>query len=102
MATILADGGYYLGLPISATVTIVSDDLPADLIVSALTTPATAAPGGTISVTDTTRNQGADGGASTTRFYLSADSTVRAADAILGSRTVPPLTGGATAPLSPR
>ena len=96
VVTILADAGYYLGLPISATVTIVSDDLPADLIVSALTTPATAAPGGTINVTDTTRNQGAgDGGASTTRFYLSADSTVDGADAILGSRTVPPLTAGA-------
>ncbi len=48
-----------------------------DLIVSAMSAPASAAAGGTISVTDTTKNQGAGtAGASSTGFYLSANTTV--------------------------
>ena len=69
----------------------------ADLVVSALTTPSTAAAGGTFSVSDTTKNQGAgsaDG--STTRFYLSTNSSLDGADVILGSRVVPPLAAGAS------
>jgi subtilase family serine protease len=66
-----------------------------DLIVSALTVPASAAPGSTISVSDTTKNQGAGGAdASTTRFYLSANTSLDASDVMLGSRSVPSLAGG--------
>ena len=69
----------------------------ADLLVSALTTPASAVAGGTFSVTDTTINQGGGGaGPTTTRFYLSVNSTLDAADVLLGSRDVPALGPGAS------
>ena len=68
-----------------------------DLIVSVLTSPTTAAPGATITVNDTTRNQGGDvAGESTTALYLSANGTFDAADTPLGSRLVPALPPGAT------
>ena len=68
-----------------------------DLTVSALTVPAIAGAGSAFSVSDTTKNQGAGAGdASTTRFYLSTNSNLDAADVILGSRTVPPLAAGAS------
>jgi subtilisin family serine protease len=67
-----------------------------DLAVSALTAPTGGASGGTIVVGDTTTNQG--GGAvagSITRFYLSKDSFLDAADTVLdGSRIVPALAAG--------
>jgi hypothetical protein len=67
-----------------------------DLLVAALTVPATATPGATITVSDTTRNQGAGSAAtSETRFYLSANTVLDAADLALGSRVVPALAGGA-------
>ena len=48
-----------------------------DLIVSAMSAPVSAAAGGTISVTDTTKNQGAGtAGGSSTGFYLSAITTI--------------------------
>ena len=60
-----------------------------DLDVSSLTAPSQATAGATISVTDITRNQGASSApASTTRFYLSTNTTVDAADTLLGSRSV--------------
>ena len=60
-----------------------------DLDVSSLTAPTQATAGATISVTDVTRNQGASSApASTTRFYLSTNTTVDAADTLLGSRSV--------------
>ena len=97
VVTILADTGYYLGLPISATVTIVSDDAPADLIVSAMSAPATAAVGSAFTVSETTKNQGSgDAGGSTTRFYLSVNSSLDGADVPLGSRPVPSLSAGAS------
>jgi subtilase family serine protease len=68
-----------------------------DLAVSALSNPpASAAAGGSFSVTDTTANQGtATAGASTTRFRLSLDSTITSADPLLtGSRAVPTLVAG--------
>src|SRR5262249_10776605 len=69
-----------------------------DLIVSALTGPATVAPGGTLVITDTVKNQGGGtAGASATRFYLSADSALDAADLLLAdSRSVPVLAAGAS------
>jgi subtilase family serine protease len=68
----------------------------ADLVESAITTGAvTVAPGGSLSVTDTVTNQGLVGAdATTTRFYLSAD-TVDADDvALTETRAVPPLEAG--------
>jgi subtilisin family serine protease len=68
-----------------------------DLIVSSFTTPAMAAAGGVISVTDTTANQGtATVAASTTRFYLSTNWQLDASDVQLdGSHAVPQLAASA-------
>jgi subtilase family serine protease len=69
-----------------------------DLVVSALSAPATGGAGLPVTVTDTARNQG--GGstviASTTSFYLSANSTYGAGDVFLGSRTAAILAPNAT------
>src|SRR5262249_39476404 len=59
--------------------------------------PTTTAPGASILVNDTTKNQG--GGTTvptTTRFYLSTDSVLSASDVLLGERTVPALGAGAS------
>jgi len=75
--------------------TAVTVQVGGDLVVSALTVPATAGTGTTITVTDTTLNQGAGGvGASTTRFYLSSDTILDAGDVPLGGRAVPALAAG--------
>ena len=88
--------GYIVG-PAQATVTIVSDEIPPDFVVSAFGAPTSAAAGGTISVTDTTRNQGAAPGlASLTYFYLSPTATIDASSVLLGSRSVPALAAGAS------
>jgi subtilase family serine protease len=69
----------------------------ADLVVSSLTVPSTAGAGQAIVVTDTTKNQGAGAApASTTTFYLSANVTLEGSDALLGSRSIPPLAAGGT------
>jgi subtilase family serine protease len=67
-----------------------------DLTVSALTVPATAAPGGSVVVSDTVRNMGGGpAGPTTTRFYLSNNSTVDASDVLLEAfRAVPGLAAG--------
>jgi len=68
-----------------------------DLVVTAMgNPPATAAPGGSFSASDTVRNQGAVGaGTSTTRFYLSLDQQRDGNDVLLGgSRSVPALGAG--------
>ena len=69
-----------------------------DFMVSSLTAPASAGPGTSIAVSDTVKNQGGGAGAaSTTRFYLSANTTLDAADvALTGGRQVPALAAGAT------
>jgi subtilase family serine protease len=68
-----------------------------DLVVSALTAPATAGAGGVISVTDTTLNQGGgSAGASVTRFYLSPNWSLEATDRPLDVRTSPALGVGAS------
>ena len=84
--------------PVAATVTIVSDDLPPDLVVTAMTIPDAGGAGATITITDTTRNQGTGvAGASTTTYYLSTNNNVLdAADVVLGSRAVPLLGPGAS------
>jgi subtilase family serine protease len=69
----------------------------ADLVVSALTVPTTAAAGASITVSDTTKNQGSGSAAgSTTAFYLSANPVLDVGDVLLGSRAVPGLAAGAT------
>ena len=66
-----------------------------DLIVSLITAPTSAVRGSTISVTDTTKNSGGgDAGASTTKLYLSTNTTWDAGDTYLGSRSAPMLTAG--------
>jgi len=68
-----------------------------DLVVSAMSVPTTAGAGGTITVTDTAKNQGGgEADSTTTRFYLSANSTFDAADTVLGERAVPALSAGQT------
>ncbi|RJQ19377.1 MAG: hypothetical protein C4560_06135 [Nitrospiraceae bacterium] len=70
---------------------------PVDLIVSVLTAPAKAGEGQTITVKDTTINNGTGmAGESATKIYWSADKKYDAEDIELGSRTVPALAGGAT------
>ena len=90
------DSTYVLGSG-SAVVTIVSDDVPSDLVVTSLTAPSTAGAGLTITVNDTTRNQGAGPSQpSATGFYLSTNTVLDAADASLGTRAVPILASGAS------
>ena len=72
-----------------------------DLIVSAMSAPASAAAGGTISVTDTTKNQGAGtAGSSSTGFYLSANTTVGPEDSFIGSRSLGQLAANGTSTAS--
>jgi subtilisin family serine protease/subtilase family serine protease len=90
--TVSADAEYSVGSPSQATVTVVSDDLPPDLAVSAASVPATAGADSDIAVTDTTSNQGGGQSApSQTGFYLSADALLDEADVLLGTRSVPSL-----------
>ena len=91
--TLRSGSGYVIGGTPSGTVTIISDDVAPDLTVSALTVPSTAGAGLTMTVTDTTRNQGTGPvAASTTSFYLSTNGTLDAGDTFVGSRDVPALT----------
>lgn len=81
-----------------ASSTTVQVTMP-DLVVSALSKPPASANAGTvISVTDTTRNQGTGlAAASTTRYYLSADTVHDGSDVLLtGSRDVNSRAAGAT------
>ncbi len=64
----------------------------ADLVVAIASVPATAGAGSVITITDTTRNLGGvAAAASTTRFYLSTDAVLDAADVAVGSRAIPSL-----------
>ena len=97
LLSILATADYTIGSPSSAVVTIVSDDVAPDLVVTALTATRAAPAGGTLDVGDTTKNQGAGAAVpSTTSFYLSRNAVLDAADPLLGSRDVGTLTPGAT------
>jgi subtilase family serine protease len=88
----LKPGGYVVGTPASATVTIISDDVAPDLQVTALNGPPAGGAGGAISVTDTTANRGSGAAPPTvTSFYLSTNFVVDAADTFIGSRAVPEL-----------
>jgi subtilase family serine protease len=95
--TVEPDAAYILSGSSTAVVTIQSDELLSDLAVSALTVPSAAGAGASITLAETTKNQGAGAAdASTTRFYLSANGSYDAADAPLGGRAVPRLAAGAT------
>src|SRR5438876_5393163 len=66
-----------------------------DLYVSALSAPTSAVAGSTITVNDTTKNQGlAPAAASTTSYYLSIDSIYATTDTPIGSRVVVTLLSG--------
>jgi subtilase family serine protease len=68
-----------------------------DLVIAAFTVPGNATAGQSIGVTETTRNQGAaPAGATLTRYYLSTNTSLDAADEPLGSREVPALGAGAS------
>jgi subtilase family serine protease len=104
IATLVPDSAYSVGSPASGFVAITSDDVPPDLVVTAVSAPAAAAAGSFVNVTDTTKNQGAAGAPSSeTGFYLSTDTLWNAADVLIGSRAVAALAGGgsnlATTPL---
>ena len=93
--TLQTDAAYRLGSPSFAIVTIVSDDVPPDLVVSAVSVPSAGGAGAAFVATETTKNQGSGAaGASATGFYLSANTTLDPADIFLGSRPVPPLAAG--------
>jgi subtilase family serine protease len=80
-----------------ASGTRVQIGLPDLVEISVSSSPASASPGSAISVTDTAKNQGSGAAAaSTTRFYLSADTAKSATDVLLsGTRSVGPLAAGA-------
>src|SRR5262245_1805924 len=91
-----ADPAYLVGSPGTATVTVISDEAPPDLVVSAFSAPPTVSTLTAFTVTDTTANQGggpAEG--STTRFYFSTNAVVDGADIVMGNRSVGPLAPGA-------
>ena len=95
--TLAADTAYSLSSPAAGTVTIVSNDLPPDLLVNSITAPATAGADADIVIAETTRNQGTGlSAASATAFYLSTNTTLDAADIRIGTRSVSTLGPGAT------
>jgi len=68
-----------------------------DLAVSGVGAPATTAPGATIAVTNTVKNQGGGAaGACSAQIFLSTNATLDASDVLLGTRAVPSLVAGAT------
>ena len=72
-----------------------------DLRVSSLRSPASVVAGANLAIQDTTRNDDlVDGGASTTKFYLSTDNLFDGGDVLLGSRAVPGLGARATSAVS--
>ncbi len=98
----VADGGHEVPEPdeVNNSTTYVVVTMGPDLHVSALSAPATAVAGTSITVQDTTRNRGVSPApASLTAFYLSTTTTFNASGAIpLGSHAVPGLNAGATHP----
>ena len=101
IVSVSADTAYTEGTPSTAIVNVVSDDLPPDLVIAALSAPGAGGAGAAITVTETTRNQGGGPGeASTTAFYLSTNGGFDSGDVLLGSRAVPALAPGAASAAS--
>ena len=89
--------GYAIGTPAFANITIVSDDVAPDLVVTSLVIAGPGGAGASIQVTDTTRNQGTGpAAASETSFYLSSNFTLDTGDPLLGTRSVGTLAAGAS------
>jgi subtilisin family serine protease/subtilase family serine protease len=100
VVTLTMGAGYGIGGG-TASVAIVSDDLPPDLIVLSAKGPTVGGADADVVVTDTTGNQGTGtAAASATGFYLSTNTTLDAADVFLGSRPVPQLAPSATSAAS--
>ena len=96
IVTLTPDAAYVVGLPSRATATIVSDEAPPDLVVSALSAPSSAGTLSSFTVSTTVKNQGALAAAATTlKFYLSTNAVLDAGDTLLGSRPIAPLGIGA-------
>jgi subtilase family serine protease len=67
-----------------------------DLAIPSLSAPGSGAAGQSVTVTETTKNQGGgSAGPSLTQIYLSANSRIDDGDVLLGSRSVPSLAAGA-------
>ena len=68
----------------------------ADLVVTTVTAPTVSGAGASLTVTDTTTNQGGGTiGPSSTNFYLSTDSVLDGSDTLLGRRDIGPLDAAA-------
>jgi len=94
--SLASDPAYLIGSA-GAVVTIVSNDSPSDLVITTLTGPTTSGAGASITVNDTTKNQGAGASdTSVTAFYLSTNTAIDAADTSLGTRAIGSLAPGAT------
>jgi CARDB protein/fibronectin type III domain protein len=92
--TLTSGTDYTIGTA-SSTVTIVSDDLSIDFVVTALTVPAVVAVGSTFDVTEATKNQGNDTAPpSSTSFTVSVNYVLDSNDKLVGARTVPELLAG--------
>ncbi len=90
------DPAYVIGSA-GASVTIVSNDSPSDLVVTTLTGPAAGGAGSSMTVNDTTKNQGTGpSDTSVTAFYLSTNTVIDGTDIPLGTRNVGSLTPGAS------
>jgi len=101
VATLSANSAYFIGAPAGAIVRIVDDDLPSDLVVTAVSAPALGGVNIPFTITETTANVG--GGpalASSTAFFLSTNTTLDAKDIPLASRAVPALAPGASSSAS--
>jgi subtilase family serine protease len=95
--TLQSNVAYTVGSPSSGTVTIVSDDVMADLVVSSLSVSSAGGAGAPLQVTDTVKNQGSGAAAaSVTTFYVSQNFTLDGTDPSIGTRQVPELAAGAT------
>jgi subtilase family serine protease len=94
--TIRPDPAYIVSGSDMATITIQSDELLSDLVVSTLSVPAAGGGAGqSIVLTETTKNQGAGAAdPSLTRFYISANSTYDDGDILIGGRSVEGLAAG--------
>jgi subtilase family serine protease len=70
-----------------------------DLVITALSVPATAQVGGKLAITHSVRNAGpAPAGAFAIRFYLSSDDALDTGDVLLGTRNLAGLGAGASSP----
>ena len=97
IVTVASSVEYDPGDPTTATVTLVSDDQKSDLVVTAVSAPSSAGAGDAITVTATTKNQGAGNAPSSSiAFYRSANTSLDATDTLLGTDGVAPLAAGAT------